>query len=162
MKNLISAFLLLWGVQAVAGAPSAVWIDSAGEFDASRVYSGQFVASGAIDAQGTVADSPHFPGQSIHIIRTMVTSGGEYLVLEINANHVKGLNVVPDWCPAPETIPTGAVLVPESGNWRVLYGTGKYSALTGTGSFATWVVLDPAAVMPLSATECMDGGVKLN
>jgi hypothetical protein len=164
MKNLLAAIAFISSLQATASTPIDVWIDTAGQFDANRIYSGGFAASGAIEAQGSVTDAPRFTGAAIHITRTMITSDSEHLVFEINANHVKGLHAVPDWCPLPETIPSGTVLVPESGSWKVTYGTGKYAALKGTGSWAAWVVLDLSSgiPVPVSAYDCMQGKVQIN
>jgi len=164
MKLLIVAIALLLALPAAANPPVAVWIDTAGQFDANRQFSGVFTASGAIEAQGSVIDSPRFAGASIHITRNLTTSDNEHLVFEINANHVKGLHVVPDWCPPPETIPSGTVLVPESGNWKALYGTGNYAALKGTGSWAAWVVVsfESGIPAPVSANECMEGKVQVD
>ena len=162
MRSLIVAIALLWSLQAVAGTPMEVSIDTEGQFDANRIYSGTFIAVGAIDAQGSLVDSPRFSGAAIHITRTMLTSDGEYLGFDINANHVKGSQAVPSWCPPPETMPSGTVLVPESGNWMVLYGTGKYTTLKGTGSWASWVTLDLASGLPVSANECLDGKVQID
>jgi hypothetical protein len=163
MKSiLIAAVALLSGSLVMASPPVEVRIDSGGQFDINRIYSGAFSASGAINTQGTLTDSPRFSGQAIHVMRTMITSDRETLVLELNANHVKGWNVVPTWCLPPATIPSGTVLVPESGNWKVLSGTGKYAPLQGTGSWAAWVVFDPALGLPVSATDCMAGKLQLD
>jgi hypothetical protein len=54
------------------------------------------------------------------------------------------------------------IALSESGNWRVLSGTGKFAGLNGTGSWASWVVFDPVLGLPVSATECMDGKVQID
>jgi hypothetical protein len=161
-RILIAAVALLWGSSLMASPPVEVRIDSGGQFDINRIYSGVFSASGAITTQGTVIDSPRFTGQAIHVMRTLVTSDRETMVLELNASHIKGLHVVPTWCLPPATIPSGTVLVPESGNWKVLSGTGKYAPLMGTGSWASWVVFDPALGRPVSATDCMAGKLQID
>jgi hypothetical protein len=161
-SKLIASAGLLWGSLAMASPPVEVRIDSGGQFDINRIYSGAFSASGGFNTQGTVTDSPRFTGQAIHVMRTIVTSDRESVVFELNANHVKGWNVVPNWCAPPATIPSGTVLVPESGNWKVLSGTGKYAPLQGTGSWAAWVVVDPVQGLPVSATDCMAGKLQLD
>jgi hypothetical protein len=61
---------------AVANPPAAVWIDSQGTFDANRVFSGIFTASGGITDQGVETDSPIFVGRAVRITRLMTTSSG--------------------------------------------------------------------------------------
>ena len=158
MKTLIVAIGLFSAFSAVAGQPFEVEFDGAGQFDADRVYSGIFTATGAINTQGTVIDSPAFTGAAIHLTRTMVTSDGESIVLKVNANHVSGAHVIPAWCPPPSSIPPETFLFPQSGNWEVVAGSGKYSQFQGTGSWVTWVVL-AAIGQPVAAYDCMVGTV---
>jgi len=91
----------------------------------------------------------------------MTTPDGNSIVLEINANHVAGSNAVPTWCSPPETIPPGTFLFPESGNWRVLYGTGKFASVQGTGAWATWVSLVRVG-QPVAASDCMAGKLQID
>jgi hypothetical protein len=162
VRTLTAVIAFLLSLPVSGSTPIEVWFDNAGTFDANRILSGVFTASGAFDAQGSQIDSPRFTGQAIHITRTMLTTDGEQLVIAVNANHVTGIRVVPVWCAPPETIPPGTLLFPESGNWRVLSGTGKFAGLNGTGSWASWVVFDPVLGLPVSATECMDGKVQID
>jgi hypothetical protein len=87
----------------------------------------------------------------------MTTSNQEFITLEINGNHVAGSNVLPTWCPPPVSIPPGAVLRPQIGNWRLVSGTGKFASLQGVGSWGGWVVFDEALSQPLSAIDCLAG-----
>jgi hypothetical protein len=158
MKRLIVALALLIALPVTAGPPEAVWMDVATTFDANRIASGTFTATGAISDQGTFVDTPKFVGAAIHLTRLLITAGGEYITIEINGNHVAGSNVPPTWCPAPPPVP-GTVLVPEFGTWRIISGTGPYATLQGTGAWATWVTAS-GAFQPLSAKECLSGLVQ--
>ncbi|MBO9716285.1 MAG: hypothetical protein J7507_05615 [Pseudoxanthomonas sp.] len=156
------ALIALLLIPAAWGAPKELEIRTKGQFDANLILTGSFTATGAINAQGTIADSPRFKGQSIHINRTMTTADGETILLAINSNHVVGTNThEADWCPRPETVPPGTELFPEVGNWTAKGGTGKYAALKGTGKWASWVVRDPNS-RPLTAQECFSGQVQLD
>lgn len=155
MKRLIAAILLLAALPVTAGPPVAVWMDVVTIFDANRIASGTFTATGAIDEQGTFIDTPKFLGAAVHVTRLLSTSGGEFITIEINGNHVAGSNVAPTWCPAPPTVP-GTVLVAEIGHWKIVSGTGPYATLQGTGAWASWVTTTPS-FQPLSAKECLSG-----
>jgi hypothetical protein len=157
MKSSITAVVLLVTLPVAADKPRPLWIDSTGTFDANRVLSGSFTVSGAIDDHGTELDTPVFNGKAIHITRLMSTSGGEYITLAIDGNHVSGSNVPPTWCPQPPTSP-GTFLVPETGNWTIISGTGQYAMLQGAGAWGTWVTVD-LSFRPLSAKECLVGQV---
>jgi hypothetical protein len=162
MKKLILASAMLVGLPALASPPVEVWFETSGEFDANLILSGSFVSAGAFDEQGSLVDSPIFNGVSIHVTRTMTTSGGDIIVMEINGNHVTGSQVIPTWCAPPTSLPPGTFLFPESGNWRVLYGTGSHASLKGNGSWATWVAVDQATGSPRTANECMSGTVHVD
>lgn len=159
MKALLTAIAILSSLHAVAGTPAQiplqVSIDVNGEFDADGVFSGEFVAGGIIDAEGTVVDSARFPGLPAHITRTMLTANGEYLVFDIDTTQVKGMQGVGNWCAPPETISSGTVLLPESGTWILVSGTGKYANQQRSGAWSSYVVFDLELGLPLSAKECM-------
>jgi hypothetical protein len=155
MKKSIAALALLMTLPAAADKPRPLWIDSVGTFDANRVFSGSFTVSGAINDNGTELDTPVFNGAAIHITRLMTTSGGEYITLAINGNHVSGTNVPPNWCPQPPVSP-GTLLFAETGNWTILSATGQYAMLQGTGAWGSWVTVDPS-FGPLSAKDCLIG-----
>ena len=58
MRTIVVAIALLTGLPVVvmAGPPMAVGIVSSGTFDANRIYSAVFTASGAIDDEGNLID----------------------------------------------------------------------------------------------------------
>ena len=160
MRQIILVFLLTFSMPLLADKPSDIRINVIGTFDANHVLSGTFTASGFVNELGSLLDTPLFSGQAIHISRLLTTSHGEYITIEINANHIAGLNVTPpDWCPPPPT-PEGTLLFFQTGNWRVVSGTGPFSLLSGTGSRASWVLLDAGSFTPIAATECLIGKVK--
>jgi hypothetical protein len=159
MKMFVLAGALVVTLPALAGAPSAVWIDTTGTFDSNRVLTGTFKATGAITSQGTFIDAPRFEGQAAHVVRSITTSSSEYMTIEINGNHVAGNMVPPTWCPPPAGIPAGTTLVSEFGNWRLVSASGKYVALQGGGAWASWVAYDSTLGIPVSAKECLSGEV---
>ena len=146
-----------------AGKPEKVDIRTMGTFDANLILSGTFTATGAINVEGTLVDSPRFKGQSIHIDRTMTTADGATIALRINANHVTGTGQPdPAWCARPATIPPGMELFTETGNWQVKNGTGKYAALSGEGPWASRVIRDKSTKRPFSAQECFSGTMQVD
>jgi hypothetical protein len=159
MKALILTVGLLTALPAAAERPMDLSIQSVGTFDAARVYSAVFTASGAIADQGNAIYYGVYTGEEVHITDLMTTSSGDYITLAINGNHVAGGENPPTWCPPPSAIPPGAVLRPQVGNWTVVTGTGKYSTFQGTGSWAAWVVFDVALSKPLWAKDCLTGHV---
>lgn len=158
MKRFTPALVLLIALPVTAGPPEAVWMDVATTFDANRIASGTFTATGAIGDQGAFVDTPNFVGTAIHITRLLSTAGGEYITIAINGNHVAGSNVTPTWCPAPAPVP-GTLQVAEIGTWKIVSGTGPYATLQGTGAWASWVTA-AGAFQPLSAKECLSGKVQ--
>jgi len=160
MKTPIAAAALLAclvTLPVAADAPTAVRIETTGTFDANFVFSGAFTASGAINETGSLVDAAAFPGSAIHITRLMATSAGEYITLEIYANSLKGVNLIPTGCLPPTTIPPGTVLLPRAGTWTITSGTGKYATVQGNGSWGSWVIFDLALGQPLTAHECLSG-----
>lgn len=160
--NVLLVIIALLPPPAWGSKPTELNIEVVGQFDANRNLSGSFATIGATNAEGTFSDSPEFSGQAIHITRTMATVDGELIVLKINSNHVSGSVSVPDWCPPPATVPSGMMLFPEKGNWKIQYGTGKYATLNGVGSWASWVIFDPTLGLPVAATECLAGEVQID
>lgn len=159
MKALLTAIAFLSSLHAAASTPVRiplqVSIDVNGDFDAYGVFSGEFVASGIIDAEGSVVDSPRFPGSAAHITRTMLTSNGEYLVFDIDTTRSSEALALSNSCAPPQAVASGTVLLPESGTWNLVSGTGKYANLQRSGSWSSYVVLDLELGVPVSATECM-------
>lgn len=161
MKALLLAASTLVGMStALAGTPSDLWMQTTGMFDGNHILSGSFTSTGAIERQGSFVDSPRLAGQSIHIVRSMTTSKGEYITIEINSNHVKGTANPPSWCPLPPSMPPGAMLAPQAGSWVMTSVSGLLPVWQGTGSWASWVVYDPNLGLPVSATECLSGKVQ--
>jgi hypothetical protein len=161
MKQIIAVLALLVGIPVLADVIRGpdVRFDFTGTFDANRVFSGTFTASGGVNEVGTAVDDHRFSGDAIHITRLLTTSHGDYITIQINTNHAAGSNAAPPaWCPAPPT-PAGTTLFFEVGNWRVVSGTGVYALLNGTGDRAAWYILEGTGA-PLAATECLIGQVQ--
>ena len=135
------AVAALTSLAAFAGEPGQLRVQITGQFDANRMFSGVFSTSGALNALGSVVDSPRPTGTAIHV-RTMTTSDSESLVFNVQADQVAESVAVPTWCAPPASVPAAAFLLPQVGNWTARNGTGKYAAIQGTGSWAAWVVVD--------------------
>jgi hypothetical protein len=159
MKRLIPSLMLLFVLPVTGDTPDAVFMDFAVTFDANRIASGTFTATGAISDHGTFIDTPRpGGGLAIHGLRLMTTSAGEYITIKLNATFVNdGSKNPPTWCPAPPPVP-GTNLVSLVGTMQIVSGTGPYATLQGTGAWATWVTA-AGPMQPLSAKECFSGTV---
>jgi hypothetical protein len=147
---------------AFAGEPGQLRVQITGQFDANRMFSGVFSTTGALNALGSVVDSPRPTGNAIHVVRTMTTSDSESLVFNVTADQIAESVAVPIWCAPPASVPAAAFLLPQVGNWNARNGTGKYAAIQGTGSWAAWIVVDSSLGRPVAATECMVGSVQID
>jgi len=142
MRKFCLAIVILFAVPALAEKPSDVHINAAGTFDANRVLTGTFTASGAINELGSLVDTPRFAGQAVHISRLLTTSHGDYITIAINLTHVAGFNVEPpDWCPPPPT-PEGTMVFFNlaTGEWyqaRVHTSCCREVAVSQLGPFLT-------------------------
>ena len=152
----------LTSLAAFAGEPGQLKVQITGQFDANRILSGVFSTSGALNALGSVVDSPRPSGTTIHVVRTLTTSDSESLVFDVKADHVAESVAVPIWCAPPASVPAAALLLPQVGNWTARNGTGRYAALQGTGSWAAWIVVESGLGRPVAATECMVGSVQID
>ena len=122
-----------------AGKPEKVDIRTMGTFDANLILSGTFTATGAINVEGTLVDSPRFKGQSIHIDRTMTT-----------AEYWPNIQKVISWCDKYDA--TG-VLFFEGNDTYVQPWLAAAALASTTKSLCPLVAVNPIYMHPYTAAK---------
>jgi hypothetical protein len=102
----------------LADQPQSIRFETHGVFTGPSSASGTFVASGLVSDSGTYAETFHFAGSTLHVVKTLSGQAGTITLI--------GQGVV-RW-----TSPTTATFA--AGHWWVSSGTGAYEGLRAGGS----------------------------